>query len=78
MKISLFRYDLMIKMFLKMGPNGVFRAKCLLGPMKSTYLLHKKLTLLVTQGGQNEGVFFLQLMFKYDRALKLFIKIALE
>ena len=78
MKISLFCYDLMIKMFLKMGPNRVFSAKFLLQPMKSTYLLFKKLTLLVTQGGQNEGVYFSQLMFQYDRALKLFIKMALE
>ena len=66
------------KMFLKIGLNGVFSAKFLLGPMKSTYLLYKKWTLLVTQGGQNERVYFSRSVFQYDRALKIFIKMVFE
>ena len=60
-------------MFLKMGPNRVFSAKFLLRPMKSTYLLFKKLTLLVTQGGQNQGGQLLYPMFLCDRALKMHV-----
>ena len=60
-------------MFLKIGLNGVFSANFLLGPMKSTYLLYKKLTLLVTQGGQNQRGQLLYPMFLCDRALKLHV-----
>ena len=43
---NIVRYDPTIKMLLKMGGDGVFSAKFVLGTMKSTHLLYKHLTFL--------------------------------
>ena len=57
----------------KIRLSGFFGQVFLLEVIKSSCLLVKKLTLLVTQGGQNQGGQLLYPMFLCDRALKMHV-----
>ena len=60
-------------MSLEISLNGFFGLVFILEVIKSPCLLVKKLTLLVTQGGQNQGGQLLYPMFLCDRALKMHV-----
>ena len=58
-----------------MGLIEFFGLVFILKVIKSSYLLVKKLTLLVNQGAQKAEVNFLRWMFGTDMALKVFIEV---